>query len=90
MLRRNFLAACKHGISKCRFSTEAKGAVTSLYDFHVENGGSIVNFGGFLLPVQYSDQGITGSHLHTRSNASLFDVSHMLQTEVVGKKLCTL
>lgn len=86
MLCRNFLLTiCKHGISKCKFSTEAKGAVTSLYDFHVENGGSIVNFGGFLLPVQYSDQGISASHLHTRSNASLFDVSHMLQTEVIGK-----
>ncbi|KAF2900624.1 hypothetical protein ILUMI_05563 [Ignelater luminosus] len=79
------------------FATEAaKPAATSLYNFHVEKGGKIVNFGGFLLPVQYSDQGIANSHLYTRKNASLFDVSHMLQTEITGpdgvqylEKLCT-
>lgn len=69
--------------------SDAKPTGTALYDFHVENGGKIVNFGGFLLPVQYSDLGISASHLHTRKNASLFDVSHMLQTEIVGKYLPT-
>lgn len=70
------------------FATEAaKPAVTSLYNFHIEKGGKIVNFGGFLLPVQYSDQGIANSHLYTRQNASLFDVSHMLQTEITGNYL---
>jgi len=44
----------------------------------------MVNFGGFMLPVQYADQGIASSHIFTRSNASLFDVSHMLQTEIIG------
>lgn len=58
---------------------------TSLYEFHVENGGKMVNFGGFLLPVQYNDLSIVNSHLYTRNNASLFDVSHMLQTEISGK-----
>lgn len=50
----------------------------------MENGGKIVNFGGFLLPVQYSDQSITNSHVFTRKNSSVFDVSHMLQTEIQG------
>lgn len=45
----------------------------------------MVNFGGFMLPVQYNDLGIAASHLHTRKNASLFDVSHMLQTEIIGE-----
>ncbi|CAH1382691.1 unnamed protein product [Tenebrio molitor] len=63
---------------------DARAEVTALYDFHVENGGKMVNFGGYLLPVQYADQGIAASHLHTRSSASLFDVSHMLQTEITG------
>lgn len=45
----------------------------------------MVNFGGFLLPVQYNDLGIAASHIHTRNNASIFDVSHMLQTEIKGK-----
>lgn len=50
---------------------------TSLFDFHVARGGKIVNFAGYLLPVQYADQGIAQSHIHTRTPgcASIFDVS---------------
>lgn len=44
----------------------------------------MINFSGWLLPVQYRDT-IAVSHLHTRSFASLFDVGHMLQTRVSGK-----
>ncbi|CAG9772191.1 unnamed protein product [Ceutorhynchus assimilis] len=73
-----------NSLKKC-YSTTKGGEITSLYDFHVENGGKMVNFGGFLLPVQYSDQSIVNSHLCTRKNASVFDVSHMLQTEITGK-----
>jgi len=58
---------------------------TCLYDFHVENGGKMVNFAGYSMPVEYSSLGIIPSHLHTRKNCSLFDVSHMLQTKVFGK-----
>lgn len=65
-------------------STAVQESKTALYDFHVASGGKIVNFGGFLLPVQYNDQGIANSHVYTRTNASLFDVSHMLQTEITG------
>lgn len=61
------------------------GVKTALYDFHVGNGGKMVNFGGFLLPVQYGEHGIVKSHLFTRSSASLFDVSHMLQIEIRGE-----
>jgi len=39
----------------------------------------MVPFAGWIMPVQYSDSGIKESHLHCRSKASLFDVSHMLQ-----------
>ncbi|KAM7359163.1 aminomethyltransferase, mitochondrial [Cochliomyia hominivorax] len=75
-------------IGKRNFASPAsndKGERTALYDFHVKNGGKIVNFGGYSLPVQYSDQGIAASHIHTRKYASIFDVSHMLQTYVRGK-----
>lgn len=48
----------------------------------------MVNFAGFSMPVQYQ-QTIKESHLYTRSNASLFDVSHMLQTKVMGKDRIT-
>ena len=37
------------------------------------------------MPVQYKDLSIQQSHLHTRNNVSLFDVSHMMQTKVYGK-----
>ncbi|MCD7059255.1 glycine cleavage system aminomethyltransferase GcvT [Pelagibacterium xiamenense] len=51
---------------------------TPLYDRHVAAGGRMVEFGGYMLPVQYPG-GIVAEHNHTRSSASLFDVSHMGQ-----------
>jgi len=45
----------------------------------------MVNFAGYSMPVEYSSLGIIPSHLHTRKNCSIFDVSHMLQTKVFGK-----
>ena len=45
----------------------------------------MVDFAGYAMPVQYTSMGISASHNHTRSNCSLFDVSHMLQTRVHGK-----
>ncbi|XP_053325403.1 aminomethyltransferase, mitochondrial [Spea bombifrons] len=57
---------------------------TPLYDFHRDHGGKMVEFAGWSLPVQYKDSHIA-SHLHTRQHCSLFDVSHMLQTKVLGK-----
>lgn len=83
----NRLANLGKTISVRFFASDSKNAVTALYNLHLEKGGKMVNFGGYLLPVQYSDLGIAQSHLHTRQNASLFDVSHMLQTEIFGKFL---
>jgi len=45
----------------------------------------MVPFAGWNMPVQYADQGIPASHLHTRHHASLFDVSHMVQTKISGR-----
>lgn len=58
---------------------------TPLYDLHVKHGGKLVDFAGFMLPVQYSDLSVSASHTFTRTSASIFDVSHMLQTRVRGK-----
>jgi len=69
----------------CNASTQGEPQKTVLYDFHVQNGGKIVDFAGWLMPVQYKDLGIQESHIHTRTNCSLFDVSHMMQTRVYGK-----
>lgn len=44
----------------------------------------MVNFAGFQLPVQYGTEGIAASHKHTRTHCSLFDVSHMLQSQILG------
>jgi aminomethyltransferase len=43
----------------------------------------MVEFAGYLLPLHYR-AGIIGEHLHTRSSASLFDVSHMGQAFLGG------
>ena len=51
---------------------------TPLYDFHVEQGGKMVPFAGYDMPVQYP-LGVMKEHLHTRAEAGLFDVSHMGQ-----------
>ncbi|KCV72909.1 glycine cleavage system T protein [Fonticula alba] len=57
---------------------------TPLYDFHVEKGAKMVPFAGWSMPVQYADLPIGASHVHTRTAASVFDVSHMLQFELHG------
>ena len=56
---------------------------TPLYDFHIANGGRMVPFAGWDMPVQYS-AGIKAEHLATRNSAGLFDVSHMAQVELSG------
>ncbi|MCF6303635.1 MAG: glycine cleavage system aminomethyltransferase GcvT, partial [Devosiaceae bacterium] len=55
---------------------------TALFDLHVAQGGRMVDFAGYELPVQFS--GIVAEHEHTRTQASLFDVSHMGQITVSG------
>jgi aminomethyltransferase len=56
---------------------------TPLYDFHVSLGAKMVPFAGYDMPVQYP-AGVLKEHLHTRSAAGLFDVSHMGQLELVA------
>jgi aminomethyltransferase len=50
---------------------------TYLYDQHVAAGGKMVDFGGWLLPVQF--EGIIAEHDHCRSAVSIFDTCHMGQ-----------
>lgn len=56
---------------------------TPLHQLHLELGAKMVPFAGYLMPVQYTG-GIIQEHLHTRQQASLFDVSHMGQIRVTG------
>ena len=56
---------------------------TPLYDCHVEAGGKIVPFAGYLLPVQYGT-GVIKEHMAVRTQAGLFDVSHMGEVTLKG------
>lgn len=56
---------------------------TPLYDTHVAEGGKIVPFAGYLLPVQYAT-GVVREHMAVRQQAGLFDVSHMGEVVVSG------
>lgn len=51
---------------------------TPLHALHVSLGARMVPFAGYDMPVQYP-AGVMKEHLHTRSAAGLFDVSHMGQ-----------
>lgn len=50
---------------------------------HRELGAKMVPFAGYEMPVQYA-AGVMQEHLHTRSAAGLFDVSHMGQVILRG------
>jgi aminomethyltransferase len=51
---------------------------TALHALHVELGARLVPFAGYEMPLNYRS-GILKEHLHTRSSAGFFDVSHMGQ-----------
>ncbi|KAI5450012.1 Aminomethyltransferase, mitochondrial [Naganishia albida] len=57
---------------------------TPLYEFHVKNGGKMVPFAGWSMPLSYGDVGQVASHNHVRTSAGLFDVSHMIQQTFQG------
>lgn len=56
---------------------------TILYDEHLKHGAKIVEFGGFLMPIEYTN--ISLEHQAVRKRSGLFDVSHMGEIEVLGK-----
>jgi aminomethyltransferase len=55
---------------------------TPLYERHVELGARMVPFAGWEMPVQY--EGVIPEHRAVRSDAGVFDVSHMGELEVEG------
>ena len=60
--------------------------VLPLDAWHRANGGKMVPFAGYEMPIQYTGEhgGIVAEHNWTRTSASLFDVSHMGQLTVSG------
>ncbi|WP_117191067.1 glycine cleavage system aminomethyltransferase GcvT [Rhizobium terrae] len=57
---------------------------TPLHALHLSLGARMVPFAGYDMPVQYP-AGVLKEHLHTRTAAGLFDVSHMGQVMVRAK-----
>lgn len=57
---------------------------TPLYDLHLQLGAKMTTFAGYQMPVQYKS-GIIQEHLHCRSQAGFFDISHMGQCRIVGE-----
>src|SRR5262245_1109930 len=57
---------------------------TPLHDRHVELGARMVPFAGWEMPVQY--EGVIPEHRAVRTDAGVFDVSHMGELEVEGPR----
>ncbi len=57
---------------------------TAIYDEHIKLGAKIVEFAGFLMPIQYKD-GIFSEVKRVRQTVGLFDVSHMGEVVIKGK-----
>ncbi len=55
---------------------------TPLYEWHVANHASIVNFAGWKMPIHYGSQ--LEEHQTVRNHAGIFDVSHMNVVDVMG------
>jgi aminomethyltransferase len=58
---------------------------TPLNAMHLELGARMVPFAGYSMPVQYPS-GLMAEHVHTRTQAGLFDVSHMGQLTLSGAR----
>jgi len=55
---------------------------TPFYEIHLKNNAKIVEFAGFLMPIQF--RGIMEEHRRVRSTVGLFDITHMGEFEVWG------
>lgn len=57
---------------------------TPFYSAHQEAGGKLVDFAGWQLPVNYGSQIV--EHEAVRTDAGMFDVSHMLVSDIRGEQ----
>ena len=62
--------------------------ITSLYEKHVALKAKIIDFGGWAMPVQYTN--VIDEHKATRNAAGLFDICHMGEIEVKGTQALDL
>ena len=61
---------------------------TPLYEQHLAAGARMVPFAGWEMPVQY--EGVLAEHRAVRTDAGVFDVSHMGEIEIEGPKATEL
>lgn len=59
-----------------------------MYEKHVALNAKIIDFGGWAMPVQYTN--VIDEHKTTRSTAGLFDICHMGEIEVKGPQALDL
>lgn len=59
---------------------------TTLHDWHAANGGRMVDFAGWHMPVQYTS--IVDEHTAVRTKAGLFDIAHMGRLRFIGADAC--
>ncbi len=57
---------------------------TSLYKYHVMHDAKLIDFAGFLMPIQY--EGVSIEHNCVKNNVGVFDVSHMGEFIISGQK----
>ena len=63
------------------------GLRTPLYERHLRKNAKMVDFSGWEMPIQY--RGLIEEHLSVRNNVGMFDVSHMLTIDLLGKEAKT-
>lgn len=61
---------------------------TPLYDRHVSLGARVIDFGGWAMPVQYTN--VIEEHKATREKAGIFDICHMGEIEIRGPQALDL
>ena len=69
-------------VSLTRLVMNAMADKTPLFDAHVAAGGKMVDFAGWMMPVNYGSQ--IEEHTAVRTDAGVFDVSHMTIVDIDG------
>ncbi len=57
---------------------------TPFYDCHLEASGKLVDFAGWSLPIHYGS--LVAEHNAVRNDSGMFDVSHMVVSDVRGER----
>ncbi len=70
---------------KCTDNNKQNDSIikTALYLEHINAGAKMIDFHNFYLPINYGSQ--LKEHEIVRTDAGMFDVSHMLITDITGK-----